>query len=383
MKQDWKPDELRATAEEIRKAVMPKSITPEMVGGTLVGLVDGIAEVIALLGGIPKEHVKVNVRGYDGTNGVSGAGATVSLDMFHTKGYPCVSLPRQELTADNNGVVEFEVPHGFKYAISSHIDGLGASFQLVETAAAQNRELTLWNLPIGINHLYMAAVFSSDSVMCSPAVFPDYSNDSEELAENGMYWEAGLNVFEDYCDWYYYGILVSTADTAFVIGPENLSPEKMPWCGMRDFDYHIPGMPYYDNENAIRDMDGNMNTAKILDYCHEPKAAGFCVDKETEYYDEQRWMPSAGQASLMAINNKAINTLMAQVNETGDYTFALLPYKDEAGKWQSPNGHDETWWTSTTAIRCAWYVYNGGSNGCTFRTSSNDVRAVSAFKYEY
>lgn len=31
MKQDWKPEELRATAAEIRGAVMPKSITPEMV----------------------------------------------------------------------------------------------------------------------------------------------------------------------------------------------------------------------------------------------------------------------------------------------------------------------------------------------------------------
>ena len=45
MKQEWKPDELRATAAEIREAVMPKSITPEMVGGTLAGLTEAVAEV--------------------------------------------------------------------------------------------------------------------------------------------------------------------------------------------------------------------------------------------------------------------------------------------------------------------------------------------------
>ena len=58
------------------------------------------------------------------------------------------AMPRQELTADADGVVEFDVPHGFKYAVSSHIDGLGASFQLVFDAVAEQRDVRLWNFPV-------------------------------------------------------------------------------------------------------------------------------------------------------------------------------------------------------------------------------------------
>lgn len=47
MKEEWKPEELLATSEEIREAVMPKSITPEMVGRVLCGLVDAMENVAA------------------------------------------------------------------------------------------------------------------------------------------------------------------------------------------------------------------------------------------------------------------------------------------------------------------------------------------------
>ncbi len=43
-KEDYTPEELRETAEAIRSATLPKSITPEMVGGTLLG-------ILSLLGG--------------------------------------------------------------------------------------------------------------------------------------------------------------------------------------------------------------------------------------------------------------------------------------------------------------------------------------------
>lgn len=43
-KKDYTPEELRETAEAIRSATLPKSITPEMVGGTLLG-------ILSLLGG--------------------------------------------------------------------------------------------------------------------------------------------------------------------------------------------------------------------------------------------------------------------------------------------------------------------------------------------
>ena len=153
MKKEGKPEELRQTSEEIRGATLAKSITPEMIGGTLSGLTEALAEVVDVLGEIPREHVTVKVRGYDGTAGVSGAGATVWLDVFSSKGYPAVSLPRQELTCDEAGVVEFDIPHGYRYAVFSQIAGLGASFQFVEVSAIESRTLELWNLPIVVHAL--------------------------------------------------------------------------------------------------------------------------------------------------------------------------------------------------------------------------------------
>lgn len=393
MKQDWKPDELRATSAEIREAVMPKSITPEMVGGTLARLTEAVDEIVETLGEIPREHVTVTVRGYDGTGGVSGAGATVWLDVFHTKGYPCVSMPRQELTADENGVVEFDVPHGFKYAVFSQIEGLGASFQLVETAAADSRELALWNMPIGVNHLYLAAILQPDApYRCVPFVTSSYSSDGDVLAENGLDWDADPDNGEEWDDWYYYGILVSTPETAFVISPNSMSEERTAWSGNRDYGMLIPGMPYINNDGtdeewtdcqnrARADYDGNMNTAKILDYCHDPKAADFCANKRTDYYDEQRWLPSAGQAYLMFLNNTAINALMTEVNTAnGDTGFILLPAKKANGSWDKY----EYWWTSTIYnLYCSWVVHSNGSIYTGSRNFSNDVRVVSAFHFEY
>lgn len=396
MKQEWKPDELRATSEEIRGAVMPKSITPEMVGGTLLGVVNALGEVVEVLGEIPREHVTVKVRGYDGTGGVSGAGATVWLDVFHTKGYPVVSLPRQELTCDENGVVEFDVPHGYRYAVFSQIAGLGASFQLVKVAATEERTIMLWNLPIGIKHLYLSAVFNNVAGIYRgvPVVADHYITDWDSEATNTVFdWDSDKSPEKDesYDDWYYYGILVSTADTSFVIGVNSKSEQSIAWCSNRDYGTLIPGIPAINNDDtdeawedcqnrARADYDGNMNTAKILDYAHNPVAANFCADY-VGYNDEQRWLPSAGQAYLMFLNNTTINALMTEVNTAnGDTGFILLPAKKANGSWDKY----EYWWTSTIYNDyCSWVVgYDGGIHD-NYSGGSNDVRAVSAFHFEY
>lgn len=402
MKQEWKPDEMRANAEEIREAIMPKSVTPEMVGGTLLGLVNAVGEVVEVLGEIPREHVKVKVRGYDGEAGVSGAGATVWLDIFHTKGYPITVIPRQELTADGNGVVEFDVPHGFKYAVFSQIDGLGASFQLVKTAATESREIALWNLPIGIKHLYMAALYRNtddlDIYRCIPKVTDTYVTeldweDEDLMAEWG--WDADMELEETFDDWCYYGILVSTADTSFVIGENSFADERMAWCSNHDFGTLIPGIPafngYDENGNynndlwdeaqmkASADMDGNINTAKILDFCNNPIAANFCTDYIGRY-DEQRWLPSAGQLALMQLNHIAINALMTEAIEADDRAFNLLPYKKTNGSWD----HYEWWWSSTIYDEfSSWFVTYTGDIDSDTRLGTLNVRAVSAFHFEY
>lgn len=377
MKEEWKPEELRATSEEIRGAVMPKSITPEMVGGTLLGVVNALGEVVEVLGEIPREHVKVKVRGYDGTGGVSGAGATVWLDVFNTRGYPSIAMPRRKLTADKDGIVEFDVPHGFKYAVFSQLDGLGASFQLVFQSAVSERHITLWNMPIGVwalGHTDMAHYANEEDPNDSGEWYyaVPFITDTflEELnsdiidwdvdEDNGIYSEGG----------WYIGILVSTADTSFAIGRNSKSKESMEWCSSEDYFTHIPGLDYFvENDNmpydytaaqeaARLDLDGHLNTAKILSYSPTHTAARFCANQSTDH-DERRFLPSAGQLYMMWLNRKAINTLMTADIDLGNEGFELLPIENDKGSYN----HSEWWWSSTPlSCRCSWVVlYRGGN----------------------
>ncbi|MCM1311109.1 MAG: hypothetical protein NC301_08840 [Bacteroides sp.] len=406
MKQEWKPEEIRQTAEEIRAAIMPKSITPEMVGGTLLALTNAVGEVVETLGEIPREHVKVRVRGYDGHGAVSGAGATVWLDVFACGGFPCVAIPRQELTADEKGTVEFDVPHGFKYAVSSHIGGLGASFQLVFDAAAEARNVNLWNFPVGVwalGHTDVALYADEDAgrpediYRAIPFITDRFSDDPSGNYEDVVGWD--INEEEGECSegsWYV-GILVSTADTSFAIGQyKSKSGESMPWCRSRAYDTLIPLMDYYaidrndgtwnwneSVEKARMDMDGHMNTVKILAYDPSHTAAAWCADSESDY-DERRFLPSAGQLLIMALNASAINALMQQaIDDLGWNGFDLLPYKNEKDQWVCPSG-DSWWWSSSVLDKiCSWVAYYNGYIYTNYSGNTNDVRAVSAFHFEY
>lgn len=401
MKKEWKPEELRETSEEIRGATLAKSITPEMVGGTLSGLTEALAEVVDVLGEIPREHVTVKVRGYDGTGGVSGAGATVWLDVFNTKGYPAVSIPRQELTCNENGVVEFDIPHGFKYAVFSQLDGLGASFQLVFQSAVPERHITLWNLPIGVwalGHTDMAHYANSEDPEDTGEWYyavPFVTNTFlDEIPEEVYAWdvdeEKGINTEGGW----YIGILVSTADTSFAIGRNSKSKDSMVWCDSEDYFTHIPGFNYFvENDNmpydynaaeeaARQDLDGHLNTAKILSYSPTHISARFCANQLCDL-DERRFLPSAGQLCLMQLNRTAINALMKADADLGNEGFELLPYQNDKGQWQNPS-NDGWWWSSTPlSCRCSWLVNYSGILDSDYSSISNVVRAVSAFHFEY
>ena len=406
MKKEFKPDELRQTAEEIRSAIMPKTITPEMVGGTMLGVVDALGEVVEVLGEIPREHVCVKVRGYDGTVGVSGAGATVWLDVFHTKGYPAVAVPRQELTANEDGVVEFDVPHGFKYAVFSQIDGLGASFQVVFDAVAEQRDVNLWNFPVGVwalGHTDVALYADEeagreyDRYRAIPFITDAYTDDLEgDYGEAVIGWDIDTANGECSEGSYYVGVLVSTADTSFAIGKNNLSDNTMEWCDSRDRNTVFPLMKYYalnrntvdwdwneSVEQARADMDGNMNTAKILGFSPTHTAARWAASSPSDY-DEQRFLPSAGQLYIMWINRTAINTILQQFIDNGEDGYKLLPYQNDKGQWQNPNGHYEYWWSSSVLdALCSWVVDSDGIIPNFDRSDTLDVRAVSAFHFEY
>ena len=387
MRQDFNTEELRNTSEEIRTAVMAKSITPEMVGGTLLALVNAQGEVIEALGELKREHVTVKVNAYDGSQRVDVTGAKVYLDMF-SAGTPIVNVPRQELEVDANGEVSFDVIHGYHYAVFSKLEGFGASFQLVFQASEENRTIALWNLPIGVFFIGMASYCTEGvdeetgddtyTYRYLPYITEHYISDYDERKEFSEWGVVG----DEYMDEDYYGsyILVSTEDGSFVIEENSRSDEAMPWVSNRYYGKLIPTLPAYDGdtnnwsemqEAARQDMDGNLNTAKLLAFCGaEAPAALWCVNEQSEW-KINRFLPSAGHLWLKYLNRAAIDALIAEANDDG-HEFRTV-------------SDDYYWYWSSTMYNawCAWFVHIYG--GLTYGSNRNGnvyVRAVSAFLFD-
>lgn len=391
MKQEWKPEELRATSEEIRGAVMPKSITPEMVGGTLSGLTDALAEVVEVLGEIPRGHVKVRVEATDGTHPTSAAGAVVYVDTFCVGGIPTLSFPRQEYEVDENCEVEFDVPIGCKFAVYSKLMGFGASPQHVYEATYEPREVILQHFPVGIwwvQALWAIRADDEDYGELRLLTFSNYVTDWESDE-----FQSKLAPGESFDDSAGSGIIVSTPETCFMLSESgSLSEEQMAWCKPKDYKNEFITLPgvycdeangeeYTDAQNKARaDMDGNLNTAKILAHAADAPAAEWCANQDPW---NQTYLPSAGQLSLMQENRTAINALMTAANADG-CSYKLLPYQNSKGSWQNPNGHWEYWWSSTrSTLGCSWVVYCYGLVYGRNSSDAYDVRAVSAFHFEY
>lgn len=371
MKQNFDTSALRQTAAEIQGATMPKSITPAMVGGVFSALVEAQGEVIEALGALEREVVTVKVNGYDGQGRVSAAGAKVYVDVFSIGGVPTVAIPRQELTANEEGVVTFEVFKGYQYAVFSKMEGLGASFQYVYLAGQDARTIELYNMPVGVFMLGYVAYYNEDTGKnrCLPYISEDYVEDiwGDQLAM----WDASENeVLEDASYW---GILVSSAETSFAIAQHSKSEEYLLWSGRSDYGNLIPTMQVIDPwvedyeamvELARADFDGNLNTAKILASCKEPIAAQFATGISDWSYG-QHFLPSAGQLYLMYLNKDAINALITAASDAG-FEFGEI---------------DTYWyWSSTQANEfCAWGVGMGDGN----TDIDSYVRAVSAFQFIY
>lgn len=402
MKKEWKPEELRQTSEEIRGATLAKSITPEMVGGTLSGLTEALTEVVDVLGEIPREHVTVKVRGCDINGLVSTAGSTVEVEVFSVQGFPAIRAMKATLETDENCEVTFDVPHGFTFSVVAKCSGMGASFQLVQDATRAERLITLWCFPVGIFWYGQSGIDTDKYYGPSyPFISDTYTDD---CWENDLSWiEDDIAGKEDWCmdETCWRGILVSTADTAFVIMPDKLSKESMMWSDTFGLGLEVPfcgnfnpdDMEVTEGEDrwekardlSITDFDGYANTAKLLKHCINPIAAKAAASMTADWSDQHNFLPSAGQLYLMWQNRTAINALMTAANDNG-WDFKLLPYQNEKGQWVFPNAgySDALWWSSTQAgPNCSWLVgYRGYLNNLT-RNTSYDVRAVSAFHFEY
>ncbi len=287
---------------------------------------------------IPKEHVKVTCRFCDNETRGRSAGAFVYVDIFNTTGYPAVDI-KQKYKADANGIVEFDVPCGLKYAIYSKFEGLSASFQWVYLACNETRNVDLWNLKIGIGWL-VSLLFSSypggEYTSYAPVIlnhYSDYGDGIDEIhaAGNALddisiqeQWEYN----EYYCDM---GPVIATEDTCFIIpfvdNASGVSIGSNAGCSGQNkpslknpYDPAIDPGPWQDYIDY--DLYGNFNTEKILcfyDSSAAKKARGNCSDLMTQAY-----IPSYAQMFLLAQNYKAINSIFEEANGMGE-DFNLLP----------------------------------------------------------
>ena len=384
MKKNFDTSALRKTAADIQGAVVPKSVTADMVGGLFSALVEAQGEVIEALGALEREVVTVKVNGYDGDGRVSAAGAKVYVDIFSIGSVPTVALPRQELTANEEGVVTFEVFKGYQYAVFSKLEGYGASFQLTYLAGQDARTIELWNLPVGVFMYGLIAYYQdgADAYRCVPFITENYEGELHEAID------ADWDVRDGECseDYYYLGVLVSSENTSFYIEQNSQSEDYLRWVASRQYATGVPTMPLipiepskfdgdyesaynYAMELARQDFDGNLNTAKILTFDSLSPAAKFCASIDTVDF-RQAFLPSAGQLYLIYLNKDAINSLMSAANDIN-------------GEYQAIG--DDWLWSSTQEDEfCAWYVFV--TNGYTNLGSKGNyyyVRAVSAFQYKY
>ena len=370
MKSNFNTAELLQTAENIKNAVASGVITADMVGGLFSALVEAQGEVIEALGALEREVVTVKVNGYDGNGRVSAAGAKVYVDIFSIGSVPTVALPRQELTANEEGVVTFEVFKGYQYAVFSKIERLSASFQLTFEACQDTRSVELWNFPLGVYMLGYAIYYNEDDeTMRNVAYISGRYVDAYE--DPKAMWDARDN--ESLEDAYFQAILVATEDTAFAIVSKR-AEATLTWAANRYYGKLVPNLPAFgliseDWEAAVElarnDFDGNLNTAKIQAFCKSAAAVDFCTDTDA-LYTEQRFLPSAGQLFLIYINRTAINSLISAANANG-YEFESI----DTNYYWSSSQYDEF---------CAWGVdMDNGSTNLSLKYYTNYVRAVSAF----
>ena len=372
MKKNFDTSALRKTAADIQGAVVPKSVTADMVGGLFSALVEAQGEVIEALGALEREVVTVKVNGYDGEQRVSAAGAKVYVDIFSIGSVPTVALPRQELTANEEGIVTFEVFKGYQYAVFSKIEGLSASFQLTFEACQDARSVELWNFPIGVFMLGYASYYHEDNDTFRNVAYVS-SGFVDPYEDPNAMWDAYDGETLD--DAGFEAILVATEHTAFALCSNSRSEEYMPWAGNRYYGKLVPTLPAFglieseDWEAAVElargDFDGNLNTAKIQAFCKSAAAVEFCADATT-LYNVQRFLPSAGQLYLIYINKEAINRLVRAANDEG-YEFETID-----NEWY--------WSSSQYDVFCAWGVSMGGGATLNYRKfNCRYVRAVSAF----
>lgn len=343
MKHNFDTPALRKTAADIQRAAVPKSITPDMVGGLFSALVEKQGEFVDTFSGVgstiaitAKCRAITDIDNYEEENAV---GATVYVDMFAVGVGVAKALPTQEFIADENGEVVFTVPCGYSFAVYSKYSGYSASCQFAYDAGESDMTIDLWNYPIGVFGLGDGSLYHTAEVLTDDVVN---------------------------------GIAVCTENTSFCI-LHHRAENDIPWGRYGEAIPALPKLYSVDlNEAqamARADYNGNLNTHKILKVHRATPAATWADGYSLNpcYVHHQYFLPSAGQLYLMYQNKSVIDAMIDVLNEAG-YEFDKLD-------------SDLYWSSSQNDEACAWYVnVYGGSTYYNYKNYCNAVRAVSAFQ---
>ena len=331
------------------------------------------------------ETVKVVVKGISGHDSsmarASMAGGTVEVELFDPATAWC-GKETHFIPAD--GVVELEIPYGMHYSVCSKKAGVGASFRICYVACqAYTRWIHLWNLPLGVWKFGRETIYSDNLGDYVGRVVPIIMDDGTVSSDDYAGWDVGdgdVNDWEglgvdpeEYSDDEYsdVGIVVSTADTSFIVAEGAKSSSQLEWSE-QGFGRTIPGLDelYLTNskdynlgaEDAKADFSGNLNTAKIVNFLDDCPAAEFAC--KTNDYNLQKYLPAAGELYVLYQNKSAYNGIQSDYSD--------VPAIDTSYYWSS----------SAYSPYNSWLVsMSNGDVGNRYRDNDSYVLAFSAFRY--
>lgn len=303
---------------------------------------------------IKKEVVTVKCRCV--TEARIASGSRVHVKMFNVKGVPLIDEHEEIIKADSNGEVRFEVPYGYKYSVYSELKGFSASFEFVYTASTPAREIELWNLNIGIGWLTMIDAYNYPDTTLRTSTFPYILPYFPDIMEQEEIETLIGNVLDTYNQEIYTGNylfvapIIANEKTCFIIPYDNVKSGA--FCPSAPIDERIPtmeGLYLRDDESNgqylsrhEKYMNGYLNTVKFIDYLQDAEAA----KKSTQVShsnDTLSYLPTIGQAMLLASNINKLNELIQEASNNGEPSWDNS-IMDERGDM---TGNSQYWWTST------------------------------------
>lgn len=277
-------------------------------------------------------------------SGVSGVlivkGFTESGELLPVREIPFTVPEDEEFAA-----VEVDATIGDTIGIVGKIAGKGASCQFVQKVVG----------PTTVSpEIYPAGIYEIGDGALSPTIVGD-----------------GYN-----------GCAIVTEDFALALLPHQRDGWKDNYVQWGGFGQRIPFvLKTADDDEAITDFDGALNTAAILSVVKDDDCAArvATIMPDPFYASFGAFLPSAGMLKYLYEHRTEINALIAAANEeyTPDVDYQTIP--NDIYAWSSTDYESE----DNAAVR-AWGVhFDGGDVSGSSRSLNGRAFAVSAFQTVY